>query len=173
LLLLRGPGSAVPQTCRRSVGREIPHGTMHCVPALPPPPSSPERLASAPGARHRAQRLPSAEQPSRQHLAARAARRARSTRARTLGPLLPRGVCCVNFFSFFTFPPSILQKYMVRKKLCKTIHLASWGMAAGSYRRAPTAVSTLAVLQQRLPPWATAVGVSLFSKICIFLFKLG
>jgi hypothetical protein len=43
-----------------------------------------------------------------------------------------------GIFSFFyIFSASILQKYMVRKKICKTIHLASWGTAAVTYRRAP------------------------------------
>jgi hypothetical protein len=43
-----------------------------------------------------------------------------------------------DFFSFFTFFfPLFLQKYMVRKKFCKTIHLAPWVTAAGTYRRAP------------------------------------
>jgi hypothetical protein len=37
-----------------------------------------------------------------------------------------------NFSSFYIFSTSILQKYMVRKKICKIIHLAPWGMAAGT-----------------------------------------
>jgi hypothetical protein len=43
----------------------------------------------------------------------------------------------VRIFSFLHFFTSILQKYMTRKKNCKTIHLAPWGTAAGTYRRAP------------------------------------
>jgi hypothetical protein len=42
----------------------------------------------------------------------------------------------LEFFLFYIFP-SFLQKYMVRKKICKTIHMASWGATAGTYRRAP------------------------------------
>jgi hypothetical protein len=42
-----------------------------------------------------------------------------------------------KFFFFYIFLSSFLQKYMVRKKICKIIHLAPWGTAAGTYRRAP------------------------------------
>jgi hypothetical protein len=42
-----------------------------------------------------------------------------------------------GIFLVLQFFTSILQIYMVCKKVCKTIHLAPWGTAAGTYRRAP------------------------------------
>jgi hypothetical protein len=40
-----------------------------------------------------------------------------------------------EFFLFYIFL-SFFQKYMVRKRICKTIHLTLWGAALGTYRRA-------------------------------------
>jgi hypothetical protein len=53
---------------------------------------------------------------------------------------------------------------MVRKKICKTIHLASWGTVAGTYRRGTVA-----------PPTAVGHGGRgplSFQKFVIFLFEL-
>jgi hypothetical protein len=42
-----------------------------------------------------------------------------------------------KFFFFFHFSFLFFAKIYGPKKICKTIHLAPWGTAAGTYRRAP------------------------------------
>jgi hypothetical protein len=69
------------------------------------------------------------------------------------------------FFSFF------LQKYMVRKNLWNYTSSAV-GDGGRDLPPCPTAVGGTWYCSVVLPPWATTVGFSLFSKICIFLFEL-
>jgi hypothetical protein len=38
---------------------------------------------------------------------------------------------------FYIYFIAILQKYMVRQKCCKNIHLAPWPTASGTKRRGP------------------------------------
>jgi hypothetical protein len=53
-----------------------------------------------------------------------------------------------NFFFFTFFSTSILQKYMVRKKFCKTIHLSTCPTAVGGAQYRTTAVGVLFSFQK-------------------------
>jgi hypothetical protein len=64
-------------------------------------------------------------------------RTTRSTDSVSQPPPTGFGGCGFVIFSFSYIFLSILQKYMVRNFFCKTIHLALWGTATGTYRRAP------------------------------------
>jgi hypothetical protein len=56
---------------------------------------------------------------------------------------------------------------MVRKKICKTIHLAPWGTAAGTYWKVRGTVAPPTVVGHG------GMGPVSFQKFVIFLFELG
>jgi hypothetical protein len=65
---------------------------------------------------------------------------------------------CLTLGIFYIFSISILQKYMIRPKFCRTIHLPPWPTASGVLSPRGTTAGAVAHWQGHIPPWATALG---------------